>query len=278
MHKLRITSVDQWVYTMRTVPVYAILSGFHPDSTPGVGTYYDFFKRLWLNESPHLTNRDKRKIKKPKKKGKKNEKMEPRNPLITEKLVNRALRHKMVFYSPKAHDQLQILFKTLFINVSVEKGILGNTQALSIISDGSTVETGGRAYGKFLCDCRKTGNWKCDCNRQFSDPDADYGWDSYREKYYYGRSLNIISASDSPYDLPIYPRLYRASKHDSGTFISTLHELFHWYPDWKIGECILDSAHDAFPIYKLLEQYDISAIIDLNPRRSKQFTYNGNGY
>ncbi len=112
-----------------------------------------------------------------------------------------------------------------------EKAFLGNTQALSIISDGPSVETGGRAYGKFLCDCRKTGNWKCDCKRQFSDPDADYGWDSYREKYYYGRSLNIISASDSPYDLPIYPKLYRASKHDSVTFISTLHELFYWYPD-----------------------------------------------
>jgi hypothetical protein len=166
------------------------------------------------------------------------------------------------------------LFKTLFVDISAEKGLLGNIQSLSIISDGSSVKTGGRAYGKFLCDCRKTDNWKCDCNRQFSDPDADYGWDSYHEKYYYGRTLNIISASDSPYDLPIYPRLYRASKHDSITFISTLHELLYWYSDWKIGECILDSAHDALPIYKLLEQYDISAIIDLNPRSSKQFTHN----
>lgn len=274
MHKLHITSIDEWVYTMRTVPVYAILSGFQPNSTPGIGTFYDFFKRLWLNDSPHLSNRNKRKLKKPKKKGKKNEKMEPKNPLITEKLVNRALRHKQTHYSPKAHDQLQTLFKDLFVDISAKKGLLGDTQTLSIISDGSPVETGSRAYGKLICDCRKTGNWKCDCNRQFSDPDADYGWDSYREKYYFGRTLNLISASDSPYDLPIYPRLYRASKHDSVTFISTLHELFYWYPDWKIGECILDSAHDAYPIYKLLEHYDISAIIDLNPRRSKQFTYN----
>lgn len=274
MHKLHITGVDEWVKTTRKVPVYAILCGFHPRSTPGVGTYYDFFKRLWLNDSPHLSNRSKRKLKKPKKKGKKNEKLEPQNPQITEKLVNRALRHKKIHYTPKAHDQLQHLFKTLFVDVSAEKGLFGNTQALSITSDGSAVETGGRAYGKFLCDCRKSGNWKCGCNRQFSDPDANYGWDSYREKYYYGRCLNMVSASDSPYDLPLYPRLYRASKHDAVTFISTLHEVLHWYPGWKIGECILDSAHDAYPIYKLLEQYDVSAIIDLNPRRSKQFTYN----
>lgn len=83
----------------------------------------------------------------------------------------------------------------------------------------------------------------------------------------------MVTASDSPYDLPIYPRLYRASKHDSVLFVSTFHELQHWYSDWKFGEVILDSALDAFPIYEMLEHYDISAIIDLNPRRSKQFQH-----
>lgn len=83
----------------------------------------------------------------------------------------------------------------------------------------------------------------------------------------------MVTASESPYDLPIYPRLYRASKHDSVLFVSTFHELRHWYSDWKIGEVILDSALDAFPIYEMLEHYDVSAIIDLNPRRSKQFQH-----
>jgi hypothetical protein len=36
----------------------------------------------------------------------------------------------------------------------------------------------------------------------------------------------------------------------------------------QLGEAILDSAHDAFPIYTLLERDDVSSIIDLNPRRS----------
>ncbi len=142
------------------------------------------------------------------------------------------------------------------------------------MADGSPVITGGRPFGKFLCDCRKQGNWKCQCQRQFSDPDADYGWDSSREKYYYGRSLFMVAASDSLYDLPIYPRMYRASKHDSVLFVSTFHELKHWYPDWTFGEVILDSALDAYPIYEMLEHHDVSAIINLNPRRSKQFIYN----
>lgn len=273
MHHLKETSVDRWVITLKTSPIYAILSGFPPDNVPGVGTFYDFFKRLWLAPSPHLSNRKKRKRRKPKKKGKKNQKLEPKNPKIVEKLVRRALKSQTVRYRTKAHDQLQILFQSLFVHKSASLGLLGDTQALSIMADGTPVLTGGRTYGKFLCECRKQGNWKCNCERQFSDPDADYGWDSSREKYYYGRSLFMVAASDSPYDLPIYPRLYRASKHDSVLFVSTFHELRHWYPNWKFGEAILDSALDAYPIYDMLEHYDVSAIIDLNPRRTKQFTY-----
>jgi len=274
MHYQNITSVDKWVFSLKTTPIFAILSGFSPDDVPGVGTFYDFFNRLWLASTPHLTQRKKRKLRKPRKKGKKNQKLEPKNPRIIEKLVKRAMKNKKIQYSQKAHDQLQILFQSLFVNKSASEGLLGNTQSLSIMADGTPVETGGRPFGKFLCDCRKTGNWKCQCLRQFSDPDADWGWDSSREKYYYGRNLFMITASDSPYNLPIYPRYYRASKHDSVLFVSTYHELLHWYSDWNFSEVILDSALDAYPIYEMLEQYDISAIIDLNPRRSKQFIYN----
>src|SRR5690625_366357 len=47
MHKLQYTSVDKWVHALKTITLYAVLSGFEPDSTPGVGTFYDFFNRLW---------------------------------------------------------------------------------------------------------------------------------------------------------------------------------------------------------------------------------------
>ena len=194
MRKLQYSSVDKWVKAMKTIPLYAVLSGFDPDSTLGVGTFYDFFNRLWLAPSSHLMKKKRRKIKKPKKKGKKNQKMAPKNPSIVEKLVRRALRQRKLHYSPKAHDGLQTLFKTIFIGTICFLG-LGDLRSLSILGDGTPVETGGRPYGKFLCSCRKQGNWKCDCLRQFSDPDANYGWDSSREKYYYGRNLFMVGAS-----------------------------------------------------------------------------------
>ncbi|MBA9087375.1 hypothetical protein FHR92_003859 [Fontibacillus solani] len=266
-------SVDNWVRVLRTLPVYAILSGFEPGDTPGVGTFYDFFRRLWRARTPHKTGRTKRRLKKPRKKGKKNEKQEPKNPKVTEKLVSRVLREGKIYYTPKEHDLLQQLFQTMFVLPSATKGFLGDTRCFRVIGDGSPALTGARSFGKFLCDCRKSGNWKCSCKRQFSDPDADWGWDSYREKYFYGRTLYMFTAADSPYNLPVYPRLFRASQHDAVSWICGYRELCYWYSDWKVGEAILDSAHDALPIYTMLEQDDVSSIIDLNLRRSGHLVY-----
>lgn len=39
-------SITYWVDEMRRSPIFAILSGFEPGNTPGIGTFYDFFTRL----------------------------------------------------------------------------------------------------------------------------------------------------------------------------------------------------------------------------------------
>jgi hypothetical protein len=84
----------------------------------------------------------------------------------------------------------------------------------------------------------------------------------------------MFTAADSAYNLPVYPRLYRASQHDAVSWIYGYRELRHWYADWKVGEALLNSAHDALPIYTMLEHDDVSSIIDLNLRRSGQTVYN----
>src|SRR5690606_16417457 len=45
--------ITKWVDEMHRVPLYAILSGFRPGDIPGVGTFYDFFRRLWAAERKH---------------------------------------------------------------------------------------------------------------------------------------------------------------------------------------------------------------------------------
>ena len=40
-------SITKWVEALRHTPLFRIISGFSSDNIPGVGTFYDFFERLW---------------------------------------------------------------------------------------------------------------------------------------------------------------------------------------------------------------------------------------
>ena len=68
----KVTSITDWANQLKINPLYAILSGFAFGNTPGTGTFYDFFERLWdyddNNLSPHI-HPLKTKVKKPKSKG-----------------------------------------------------------------------------------------------------------------------------------------------------------------------------------------------------------------
>lgn len=68
--------ITEWVDELHRVPLYAILSGFEPGDVPGIGTFYDFFKRLWNSEQSNKKSKLKKKIKRKKKKKKKYKKGE----------------------------------------------------------------------------------------------------------------------------------------------------------------------------------------------------------
>ena len=38
--------LTEWINIIKRTPIYAILNGFSPRNIPGVGTFYDFFRRL----------------------------------------------------------------------------------------------------------------------------------------------------------------------------------------------------------------------------------------
>jgi hypothetical protein len=264
-------SIDVWVKKMNSFPLWAILSGFVPDDVPGVGTFYDFLKRLWLASSAHLSSKVRKTRRKPKKGKKKGDKSPLRKPGVVKRLVDRFLKHPPSFNS-RPHDLLQQIFKECFVVPSAKIGLLGNVDNLSIAGDGTSVRTGASRYGKLFCDCRKMKVFNCSCPRKFSDPDASWGWDSYREEYFYGRSLYAFTAADSPYDLPVYLCLHKAQRHDSVAFVYSLFDLLQLYPEFSFSECLLDSAHDAYPIYELLHHFGIAAVIDLNSRNTGHFS------
>ena len=55
----KVDSITDWVAQLKINPLYAILSGFEFRDTPGIGTFYDFFDRLWDSNSDYLSPHEK---------------------------------------------------------------------------------------------------------------------------------------------------------------------------------------------------------------------------
>lgn len=270
-----IIGITKWVDELHRVPLYAILSGFEPGDIPGVGTFYDFFARLWGLDSDNVKPKLKHKHKsKRKKRPKKGEKQAPKNPGIIKRLINRFFRDGA---KKKAlpGDRLFEFFQSQILSVSAKLGLLGDLKSLSAAGDGTPVATASFPRSKPSCDCYAQGVTRCDCSRLYSQPDCNSGWDSSREKYYNGYSLYMISACDSFYDLPLYPRLHPASRHDSVCFVTGSIEFAQRFSLGTINKFLLDAAHDAEAIYELLEHQGVEAFIDLNPRTKANFSSEG---
>src|SRR6056297_618949 len=50
-------SITRWVQKLKSEPFWAIVSGFNPGNTPGVGTFYDFEDRLCDFDTGHRVQR-----------------------------------------------------------------------------------------------------------------------------------------------------------------------------------------------------------------------------
>lgn len=262
--------ITEWVKEMVTVPLYAILSGFVPGDIPGVGTFYDFFPRLWASERKNNTAKKKsaKTRKRKPKKGKKGEKA----PTTTPGRVKRLVDYFMPRLDQRKHlpsDRLFEFFQSQILAVSANSGLLGDMSRLNAAGDGTPVATSARPRSKSTCTCSAQGLANCNHPRSYSQPDCDSGWDSSREKYFNGYHLYVISACDSPHDLPLYPRLHLASCHDSVSFVVSSVEFAQRFTLGTFDKILLDAAHDAEAIYQLIDHQNQEPIIDLNKRGKK---------
>ncbi|MFW6135095.1 MAG: hypothetical protein ACOC5R_05915 [Elusimicrobiota bacterium] len=270
-------SIVSWVKKLKSEPFWAILSGFHPGDIPGISTFYDFEDRLCdfdKGQRGERTNKMHKTKSKPTDKLKKNQKKQPKHPRIVERMVKRILRDEDIPQPERPDDILNLIFKESFVMPSAHKGLLGDTQNLAVSGDGMVFATGGSPYGIKDCDCwEKKGIITCNCPRRFSDPSANWGWDSYREIYVYGHSNYTFTAADSPHDLPIFSSLAQASRHDGVTHTYALYRMKLLYPEFNLSADILDSAHDNYATYELLDHWNIEPFIVLNERNKGNFKY-----
>ncbi len=159
------------------------------------------------------------------------------------------------------------------VDVSADIGLLGDINSLSAAFDGSSYYSGASHYGVKVCDCRSKGIYNCTCPRRYSDPDATWGWDSYREQWFYGDTLFNVTTSDSPNDLPIYLRIVQASHHDSITTVFALRDIHNMYPQISFKNFLADGAMDNYPTYEFLKFYDMLPFIALDSRTNAKFNY-----
>ncbi len=158
------------------------------------------------------------------------------------------------------------LYKKQFLDTSVNKGLIDKDQ-LSLSGDGTPVITSARQRKHLACECASKGISDCNCDRYFSQPDCDIGWDSSRSFFYHGYDLYMLVTSDSESDLPVFPMLSPASRHDSIGFIHTYFPMRSLLPDFYPKKILFDSAHDAMPFNKYFKQEGITPFIDLNEKR-----------
>ena len=267
----KVTSLTAWAAQLKINPLYAILSGFQVGDTPGVGTFYDFFKRLWdsddNNLSPHI-HPIKLKVKKPKTKGSKADSVDK----VTVAELLPTLENTAFHIEDQPYGSLFQLYKNEFLDFSVSKGLIDKT-SLALAGDGTPVVTSHRERKHRVCDCKSKGITDCTCDRYFSQPDCDIGWDSSRDCFYHGYDLYMLVASDSESDLPVFPLLSCASTHDSHGFLNTFFRMKSFLPDYKVSKLLLDSAHDAMPYYEYCKRENITPFIDLNGKGGVKLTY-----
>ncbi len=262
MSHLRIDSITQWVKMLRSDSIFRIICGFPNDYCPGVGNFYDFLHRFWNEPIPNIKAL-RAPYRKPRKKLKGGEKLPPKHMGVVDTLVERALACRPI-KSPEA--TLQKLLLELAIKPSADLNLLGDPDNLVLAGDGTPLPSGANHRGVKVCDCVSNRVYNCDCHRRFSDPNARWGWDSYRKEWYYGYSCYIFTAADSPNDLPLFFTMAQANRHDSILAAISIPQVVSSLDNMTVTTFLGDSAHDAMSIYRLNMELGINPVIDLNAR------------
>lgn len=288
---VRQPSLNQWVRDLRACRVLQLFAGVlmdpHKRPGPGVGTLYDFFHRLHDGPSrrpcphgmrpseaerrrgrtPRMPHPAKQRSKAQRRRSRRrghdvaNQAMGGR---ATEKLVQ-TLKGSQTLPSP--NDLLGRLGRILLevgVKESGMRGLLGDLKQLVVCGDGSALPSGGNRHGKRTCTCPRGAH--CACPRIHSDPDANIGYDSHRDLFFFGHHLYELVVSVKGHDVPIALRLDPASTSDFIAGPKTLEQLRKLLRDQSqmtLAAVILDAGHDGKAVYRFALHHDITPVIPL---------------
>jgi hypothetical protein len=284
MTLLGFKSITLWVDELRNKHRLAVIAGFaavskeHAD-TPSVGCFYDFIERLEdgkyqkpcqhyvklskLRKGKHLRNLN-------------NEKQQREMDAslydsATQKLKDELQNNKELPRPDDLLKRLEDILITCAIIPSANRGMLGDLSKLNLCGDGSALPSGANPNGKPSCDCRKDGIFKCNHHRYYSDATANWGYDSYRDCYYFGHTYYQHIINHNGHDLPMHINIASASETDFTQSMKDFDRLMKALKehglDWKISNVVYDAGHDSLGNYEYLMKNHITPVIALNPRK-----------
>lgn len=292
---LKYTSITNWAEALKANPRLARMAGFEPDDVPVAGTFYAFIDRLEdgeyekpcehrikpsrLRKGKHLRN-----LASEKKQRQKDAKAKAADAATYDSITQKLKDDLMASQDqPRPDDitrRLEDILILCAIIPSAEKGLLGSLESMTISGDGSALPTGASPNGKPACKCHENGIYKCEHDRYYSDPTANWGYDSYRDCYYFGHTFYQHVVSTNGHDLPMQVSISQASETDFTLSMKSLDRLKKAMRehglDWKIHNAVYDSGHDAIGIYEYVMESDITPIIALNPRSGTYPSPTGN--
>ena len=98
--EFKITSYTILASDLKENHLHAIISGFYVGNTPGVGTFYDFHRRLWLSPEKNLSNPVHPPKEKPQKPKRKEEKAPPVEKLTVDDLFRQFEKIRLMIWLP----------------------------------------------------------------------------------------------------------------------------------------------------------------------------------
>jgi hypothetical protein len=280
---LHYKSLPQWAHDLRAHPRLAQMAGFAPFQTPAVGTFYTFIDRL--EDGPYTPpcahrNQPSRQRKGRHRRHLKQEQAQrhaarasdpTQADTVTERLAQELLA---AADQPRAQElltRLEDLHFSCGVLPSVQRGLLGDLQTLVLCGDGATLPTGASPHGRPTCDCRTQGIFRCEHERFYRDPTATWGYDAYRDTYFFGHRYFQHCVVTPDHTLPVHVGLAPAHVTDFTMGPTSLDRFLktceaHALPV-TVRAVVYDSGLDAHGIYHFVQAKTITPIIALNPRR-----------
>jgi len=292
------TSLNKWADDLRGSRVLRVLAGIpEGKSRPGVGTMYDFLHRLHdgppdrgvLPENrPSAVQRRRTRIARPRKKKDKTavpdgdrarrnarraeaqraakeavHQTQARNETATARLVDELRAARDLSAATNLTQRLAAIVLAVAVDESARSGLLGKLPGLSVNGDGSLFRTGASPHGKRACG--HSWNDRCDCDRVFSDPDAEWGWSHHTKSWVFGHLLYEVGVTCRGHDLPLFITLqpgngsdYLASLHSVDRLNKLLRER---HPDWTLVRFTADAGHDGEANHRFLLDLGITPVI-----------------